>query len=598
MSKVVIPKHSADTDEMNAVLKIHYEAGNWVDGKTFKQKLMEIIGSEQYPSSYPKKAQVPAYFGFLESKVSSGGRILERKISESGKRMYEAILNNDIATRQRLILEALENNIFGRNNAGCTSSNSDIEAPAVLVKCILDTGYCTCAEYAYLVWSLDNGYKYYESLLEIIKARSAGGIAVNKDANEYKDWKPVLAMQRWGFLVRSDDESQKLLFHQDVIQNYSERLERIRVYNIDKCEEVEEIDFEELSVSGDKSESSYKPFRIDIEDKKIIAEGHFLQKCSDVEEQKIHVGDQVLLVDRNISRLVAYYSYLIKSLEKVGENYDVGILRQFAVNKGKEEELLEGLRADDRNINSENVKELLLSMSRYDDYDTHLELKSGANKDILPAYLVLRALLDLKHMSNVETDYLVYSVANNKGGYTDVIETIENCRTEQDSLLEEDAKGSATLPAIQQFKEKGIFETYLKDGEQGIKINPLIAENYPNTLKRLSFYAVDIQRKLKKDVDKVILPQVIKAIKVDNDTSIEKDKGYMKIALDQVIGKKIVQGDFVVFVDTEIKHVLSWYVFQITTCKFVKNEYEIDYMRRHVINKGRENEIISMVKEK
>ena len=30
MGKIVIPKHSADVEEMNAVLKIHYEANDWV----------------------------------------------------------------------------------------------------------------------------------------------------------------------------------------------------------------------------------------------------------------------------------------------------------------------------------------------------------------------------------------------------------------------------------------------------------------------------------------------------------------------------------------------------------------------------------------
>ena len=45
MSKIVIPKHSADIDEMNAVLKIHYEAGDWVKGSDFMRQLMAIIGA-------------------------------------------------------------------------------------------------------------------------------------------------------------------------------------------------------------------------------------------------------------------------------------------------------------------------------------------------------------------------------------------------------------------------------------------------------------------------------------------------------------------------------------------------------------------------
>lgn len=597
MSKVVVPKHSADTDEMNAVLKIHYEAGDWVDGRTFKERLMRIIGANQYPSSYPKKAQVPAYFGFLESKVSAAGRIQERKISESGKMMYEAIINDDIATRQRLILEALEKIVFGRNNAGCTSSNSDIEAPAILVKCILDTGYCTCAEYAYLVWSLDNGGKYYASLDEIIKARSAGGIAINQEATEYKDWKPVLAMQRWGFLVRSDDDTQKLLFHQDVIDNYPERLEKIRVYNIDKSNAEDEVDFDEIDVSGDNSENSYKPFRVDIEDISTISSGHFLQQCTDVEEQRIRIGDQVLLVDRDITHLVAYYSYLIRSLDKVGEEYNVGISRQFAVNIGKEQELIAGLRAEEQKPNGSSIKDILLSLSRYDDYDIHLKLNGKTNKDILPAYLIVRALLDLKRMSQKEMDYLVYSIVDENETYTDVVETIIKSRRQQDLTYKEEMQNFAMLPSVQQFRDKGILKVFLNDGVQWVAINPLLSENYPNTLKRLSFYAVDIQKHIKQGSEQQNLPQVIKAIKIVNNILISKDKGNLKVLENQIIGKKVVQGDFVVFVDDEIGHIQSWYVYQILACKTNKCEYEIDYIRRHVINRSREQEIISMVME-
>ena len=114
MGKIVIPKHSADVDEMNAVLKIHYEDKGWVKSTDYTAQLKMIIGGEQYPSSYPKKAQVPAYFGFLENKLS-GSRIAERRITETGIKMYEAIVNDDIAERQALLMDAVEDIIFGRN---------------------------------------------------------------------------------------------------------------------------------------------------------------------------------------------------------------------------------------------------------------------------------------------------------------------------------------------------------------------------------------------------------------------------------------------------------------------------------------------------
>ena len=158
MGKIVIPKHSADIDEMNAVLKIHYDANDWVGSQEYTKKLKAMIGADQYASSYPKKAQVPTYFGFLECKMTPKKRITERRITETGKSMYEAIINDNIAERQRLLMDAIEKVIFGRNNGGCASSDSDIEAPDLAIKCILDTGYCTSHEYAYMIWNLhDNG---------------------------------------------------------------------------------------------------------------------------------------------------------------------------------------------------------------------------------------------------------------------------------------------------------------------------------------------------------------------------------------------------------------------------------------------------------
>ena len=66
------------------------------------------------------------------------------------------------------------------------------------IKCILDTGYCTSHEYAYMIWNLhDNGKKYYQSLPDIIKARNSDGIALQQEASYYADWNPLLALIRW-----------------------------------------------------------------------------------------------------------------------------------------------------------------------------------------------------------------------------------------------------------------------------------------------------------------------------------------------------------------------------------------------------------------
>ena len=594
MSKIVIPKHSADVDEMNAVLKIHYEADDWVKGSDFMSRLMAIIGAGQYKSSYPKKAQVPAYFGFLESNVSSGGRITERRITTSGKEMYEAILAGDDDTKRRLLMEALEKMVFGRNNAGSPSSNSDIEPPVLLVKCILDTGYCTSAEYAYLVWALNDACKkYYESLDEIIKARSAGGIALNAEANGYKDWKPVLAMLRWGFLIKSDDDAQRVLLHPDVIDKYSDRLVKLKVYNIDKQDDADEIDFDEITINPG-SVSSYKPFKIDDENIEKIKEGHFLQACDDIEQQRILVGDQVLFVDRQLTRLAAYYSYLVNGLDQAGSNYDVSIRRQFAINKSKENELITALKAEDEISKSIQVKDALKALFRYENFDKHLEVNGRANKDILPAYLMLRALLLLNYMSANEQDYLIYSVVDGKATYTDVITTISEARKKRVELKEEGMEGYSQQPSIQMFKDRGIFEVRLKDGNNEIVINPVIRERYSDMIKRLSFYAVDIEKHLEEQ-ETAILPRVIKAIEISE--FHDSDKGNLSVLEHQVVGNKLVQGDFIVFIDEKHTSIHEMFVYQVTECNKKSGVFHMSYRRRHVINPKRQSEILKMIKE-
>lgn len=599
MSKIVIPKHSADIDELNAVLKIHYDAKDWVKSADFKKQLMGLIGSEQYPSSYPKKAQVPAYFGFLESHISSGGKITERRITPSGIEMYEAILAKDRGTCQRLILEALEKMIFGRNNAGCVSSDSDVEAPAILVKCILDTGYCTSSEYAYLVWALnDKCKKYYESLANVIIARETGGIVVSTEASDYKDWKPVLAMLRWGFLIKSNDSSQKVLLHPEVIEKYSDRLQRLVVYNIDKHDGNNEVDFDDISIENE-SNLSYKPFKIDDANLSQIQDGHFLQACDDIEEQKILIEDEVLLVDRQITCLVAYYSFLVKRLEKVGNNYNVNIQRRFAINKSKEEELVTALKAEENLSGRVRTQNIIKSLMKYEGYEIHMRIDGKSNKDILPAYLVLKAILQLKYLTDIEQDYLVYSIVNDKKTYSDVICTIDTARKKGDLEYATGIQGYSHLQSIQSFKEKGIFEENMYDGKQVIQLNSVINDRYIEMLRRLSFYAVDIEKRYlsEKSKEKYNLPQIIKGISICKMDEMSKRQGEIHISFEQLLGQELVQGDFVVFLDEQLKTLQVLYVFQIVECRKKKQDFDIIFQRRYVINPTREKDIIQMIRE-
>ena len=99
-----------------------------------------------------------------------------------------------------MLLEALEQVKFGRDNYGCPDSNTDIEPPTLFIRAILDLGYLTHREFAWLLWKLEDlGANYTDSLQELRKLRSQGPIQLGDEANKYADCKPIMILVRWGF---------------------------------------------------------------------------------------------------------------------------------------------------------------------------------------------------------------------------------------------------------------------------------------------------------------------------------------------------------------------------------------------------------------
>lgn len=156
-------------------------------------------------------------------------------------------------------------------------------------------------------------------------------------------------------------------------------------------------------------------------------------------------------------------------------------------------------------------------------------------------------------------------------------------------------KGYSQQPSIQMFMDKGIFKLCLKDGKNEIEINPIIKERYSEMLKRLSFYAVDIEKHFEEEREMTILPKVIKAIEITE--FHDSDKGKLSVSDGQVIGNNLVQGDFIVFIDESHTSIHEMFVYQVTECNKKRGVFQMSYKRRHVINSERQSEILKMIKE-
>lgn len=237
MGKIVMPKNSALLNEIEAVLQIYYEAGDWLPNDEYKTKLKAMIGDDQYSSSYTKKAQITSYFGLTESRD-----LHTKRITESGRVMYEAIQSNNVAKIQEVLMEALETVKFGRNNDGCPDSNSDVEPPSLFVRASLDLGYLTYKEFAYLLWKLEDvGGNYTDSISEIRQFRSRGQVDLGQEAQKYTDAKPIMILVRWGFLTEDDSDStggKHIIVKDEVKLKYEARLRNLKIYNIDKSDYI------------------------------------------------------------------------------------------------------------------------------------------------------------------------------------------------------------------------------------------------------------------------------------------------------------------------------------------------------------------------
>ena len=110
--------------------------------------------------------------------------------------MYEALQNNDTERVQEVLLEALEQVKFGRDNYGCPESNTDIEPPNLFIRAILDLNYLTYREFAWLLWKLEDiGANYTDSIQELSILRMQGPIQLGDEANKYADCKPINLVQ-------------------------------------------------------------------------------------------------------------------------------------------------------------------------------------------------------------------------------------------------------------------------------------------------------------------------------------------------------------------------------------------------------------------
>jgi hypothetical protein len=232
MGNLGILKHSADLADTTAVLKVYNKAGDWLENDQFKPLLKAELGRDEEDQALTKKTQIHTYYGFLEWEDPTSTRSRKR-ITESGKRFYQALISSDESVILKEIMASLETGTFGRNVPGLTS-DSDIEIPNVFIKAVLALKYLTREEFGYLLWKLnDCTESIFNVYADIGADRIKSFIKYSELTNKYRDIKQITALINWGFLV--DDGTQpgpgRVSISQKVLSTYFDRLIALRGFN-------------------------------------------------------------------------------------------------------------------------------------------------------------------------------------------------------------------------------------------------------------------------------------------------------------------------------------------------------------------------------
>lgn len=239
MGNVVMPKNSADLDVLIPILQYYYKQNTWVANADYieyiKNYLLEkgIDNKEREPQHYTKRMQVLSYFGFIEFEDFANTQS-NRRITDLGKKFYEAIKNDNQIEINKILLKSLEKTVFGRNNCGAPTSDSDVDAPILCIRAILDLEYINKNEFAYLLYNIqDKGFTYSTIISEIKDIRNGilQPLQLPDEAQKYTDWKPINFLERFNFL---ETENSQTTIKDDVLRQYKKQLQNLKIYNIDK----------------------------------------------------------------------------------------------------------------------------------------------------------------------------------------------------------------------------------------------------------------------------------------------------------------------------------------------------------------------------
>jgi hypothetical protein len=243
MAKLIVPRHTADLDYIIPALEVYYEASDWLETASYKDRLVAKLLKSQKESvrnndetHYTKCSEIPRYFGLLERK-EPGKAKSDVRITDSGKNFYEAFVAQDHDTMHGIIVDALEKVVFGRNNEGC-GSDTDCEAPNVVVISALLLDGISNKEAAYILGECVAGEELANTILKVRYFRI--GNEKIPSSSVTSDIKFIPFLRRLEFF--SENADGYITVNTTVVEKYKDRLCNLAITNSDTTNEGFEIE--------------------------------------------------------------------------------------------------------------------------------------------------------------------------------------------------------------------------------------------------------------------------------------------------------------------------------------------------------------------
>ena len=146
MGKLTAPKTEGRVSIIKKALKIYYdEKTSWVANVDYILEMRKIpamrkaaiskTSGREDKSWYTAVCQIPTYFGIIEVNPADDSK---KRLSMIGLEYYNALSSRDKKYQKEILINQIENVVFGKDNDGAKRSDSVYELPRIALKAIYD----------------------------------------------------------------------------------------------------------------------------------------------------------------------------------------------------------------------------------------------------------------------------------------------------------------------------------------------------------------------------------------------------------------------------------------------------------------------------